>query len=631
MGRSWRILLIDDDAHKRAALVASLQHILPHSDVELVLRERDLTQALRGLAPDLVISTTRMPWMAGAELVRTIKMHWPACPVLVVAVTGQEAEAIALCQAGADDYIAAFAATPFALAIQLAEIRATRPQQTGQALQRLLSFLDRVELGVFQATLEGQLLEADAVFRQIFALPALPLPLASDLQMLGLWPATMLLQRLGTGEVIRQRELYCKRANGQGLWVALTAVQRATPTGELVIDGLVEDMTAQRRLAIQAQQAQRIEAVTAMAGGIAHDFNNILSAIMGYTELTLEDMPLESMAWHNLQAVLTASRRARDLVQQILTFSRQTHTDRQPVRLHLVLRDVLQRFQATLPATIVIHQQGIEDAGMILADPGQMQQVLTTLCANAEYAMRHVGGILEAQIDAVTLTDDQLDSLRDLEAGRYLRCRIRYSGDAMRLPVQESGEGTGIGLALVDGLVTSNHGAMTVSTVSGQGTTIALYFPQMEAALEKAVRPLPLPEEQDERRLDVAKMRILLVEDDAGTRGMLKQMLERAGYDITEARDGEEGLRLYRQAPPDLIITDILMPEKEGLGLIRELQREQPRPKIIAISGGGHTGMLDFLHVAERLGAQRTLHKPVQQQDLLAAVQSVLAMEGEGD
>src|SRR5215831_20128514 len=247
-------------------------------------------------------------------------------------------------------------------------------------------------------------------------------------------------------------------------------------------------ITERKRLEAQLLQAQKMEAIGTLAGGIAHDFNNILAAILGYTELALRVIHQDSVAWHYLQEVHKAGQRATLLVQQILTFSRRTEQVYTPVQLPRLVEEALALLRASLPSTIEIHQHIDPEVGPVLADPTQLHQVIINLCANAEYAMRQTGGILDVRLEAVEVDTALAVQHPTLHLGPYVRLTVRDTGQGMSPDVVEriydpffttkaTGEGTGIELSVVHGIVVNHGGTITVQSQVGQGTTFMIYLP----------------------------------------------------------------------------------------------------------------------------------------------------------
>ena len=264
--------------------------------------------------------------------------------------------------------------------------------------------------------------------------------------------------------------------------------------------GNQRDITERKRLEERLLQTQKMAAIGTLAGGIAHDFNNILAAILGYTELAMDDMSPQHPQHGYLQEVLTAGKRARDLVQQILTFSRQTKHQRHPVHLHQLIKETLVMLRASLPATITIQQHLDEQIGPVMVDTTQMHQVLMNLCTNAEYAMRETGGLLDVRLEAITLGPNATALHPDLHPGRYVRIVVHDSGHGITLEVQERifepffttkdvGEGTGMGLAVAHGIVANHGGVITVESSPGHGTTFAVYLPYTTPVVPPSQQP----------------------------------------------------------------------------------------------------------------------------------------------
>lgn len=387
--------------------------------------------------------------------------------------------------------------------------------------------------------------------------------------------------------------------------------------------GVARDITSRLRAEAQLLQAQRaeelrqsqkMEAIGTLAGGIAHDFNNILSVILGFSELTLYEVAKGSVAWHNLQQVMTASRRAKELVRQILTFSRKGDQERQPVQLHLVLQEAMKLLRASLPATIRIRQDIPENVGTILADPTQIQQVLMNLCLNAAYAMQQNGGLLEVSLDT-----------SEMNAEPYVRLMVRDNGkgipeDALDrifepfFTTKTASEGTGMGLAVVHGIVTGHGGTITVDSSPGKGTTFEVYLPRLsQSAAAEPAMPDAAPKGRE---------RILFVDDEAPLARLAERTLQRFGYTVVATTSSLEALETFRKSPDafDLVITDQTMPHMTGDTLARELRRIRADIPIILCTGYSH--IIDADQAATQ-GINAFLHKPLLAKDLAEAIQQV--------
>jgi signal transduction histidine kinase len=386
-------------------------------------------------------------------------------------------------------------------------------------------------------------------------------------------------------------------------------------------------ITERKRLEAQLRQAQKMEAMGTLAGGIAHDFNNILAAILGYTELALRAIHQDSVASHYLQEVHKAGQRAKTLVQQILTFSRRTEQTRTPVQLSRLLEEPLALLRASLPSTIAIRQHISQDAGTVLADPTQLHQVLLNLCANAEYAMRETGGLLEIRLEPVEVDEQVTAQHLELPAGPYVRITVTDTGHGMTSDVvdrifepffttKRPGEGTGMGLALVHGIVASHGGVVTVASVVGQGTTFTIYLPRIDDSVRD--------EAAQEGSLPTGAERVLFVDDEESLVSLGQEILMLLGYDVVVCTSSIEALEVFRMAPQrfDLVITDQTMPHMTGEELALELRRLRSDIPIILCTGFSH---IMYAERAQELGIDAFLMKPLAMQDLAQVIQQVLA------
>jgi PAS domain S-box-containing protein len=331
-----------------------------------------------------------------------------------------------------------------------------------------------------------------------------------------------------------------------------------------------------RSIQARLQQAQKMEAIGTLAGGIAHDFNNILTAVLGYTEIALMEVEESSAVSRNLQQVLQAGNRARDLVKQILAFSRQTELEFKPVLVSLIVEEALKLMRASLPSTISIRQR-LQSRSAVLADPTQIHQVIINLCTNAAHAMRERGGDLSVSLEDVDPDSVFFSEHPELAPGSYQVLTVRDSGVGMEPDVlarifepffttKKRGEGTGMGLSVVLGIVKSHKGAVTVESVAGVGTAFHCFFPiaqrvPMEAAFDHTAE-LPRGHE-----------RILLVDDEEAIVDLGQRMLEHLGYRVTTRPSGASAFKLFLQNPWrfDLVITDMTMPKMTGEELAKKL------------------------------------------------------------
>ena len=380
-----------------------------------------------------------------------------------------------------------------------------------------------------------------------------------------------------------------------------------------------------KKLEIQLQQAQKMEAIGALAGGIAHDFNNILSAIIGYTELAMLNEGAEHCTTE-LNEALKAANRAKDLVKQILAFSRQTDEERMPVRASLVAKEAVKFIRATIPATIEIKTRIDDKSGAVLANSVELHQIIMNLCTNAQHAIGEQAGLLEVAVQNTEIDLSQKNDLIDLEIGSYVRISVKDTGNGMTRDVmkkifdpyfttKKKGVGTGLGLAVVHGIVKKYGGTIKVESELGKGTTFHIYLPKANiAAPIKAEKPKPLMGGSE---------RILFVDDEKMLVEIGQQALQRLGYDVVSRTSPIEALELFKAKPDffDLVITDKTMPGMTGDGLAKELMSIRPSLPVVICTGYSQTVDQER---AKQMGIKAFVMKPILINELAAAVRKAL-------
>ena len=372
-------------------------------------------------------------------------------------------------------------------------------------------------------------------------------------------------------------------------------------------------------------QAQKMESIGMLAGGIAHDFNNILTAIIGYTQLALDDVEKNSPIEDDLKEVYTASQRAKELVAQVLAFARQSEEEIKPLRVDSILREVLQLIRATIPTSIEI-KTDIHSKSLITGNHTQLHQIVMNLCTNAAHAMEEKGGILQINLKDIVVDGNFSNKQLDLTYGDYIRISISDTGTGIPSDILESifepyfttketGEGTGMGLAVVYGIVESYGGKITVKSEFGKGATFEIYIPatgKYEFQQKHESKPLPKGIE-----------RVLIVDDEAPIAKMLAQNLKRLGYIVTSKTNSLEALELFQAKPNDfdLIVTDMTMPNLTGDALaIKSMRIRQDIPIILCT---GYSKKISN-ETASQIGIKAFVYKPILQSDFVKTVRKVL-------
>ncbi|MBI3652987.1 MAG: PAS domain S-box protein [Acidobacteria bacterium] len=408
-------------------------------------------------------------------------------------------------------------------------------------------------------------------------------------------------------------------------------VMQVTPLPEqgAVVSHL--NISEMKRIEEQLRQSQKMEAIGTLAGGIAHDFNNILTAILGFAELATHDMPADQRSQTYLTYILQAGRRAKELVQQILTFSHRQESHLRPVCIQLAVKEATKLLRASLPAMIDIQMDIQADAPAMLADLTQIHQVVMNLGSNALHAMRAQGGTLSIALRALEIDEAFARKYADLQPGPYLCLSISDTGQGIAPHLLERifepffttkgvGEGTGMGLAVVHGIVKKHQGVIRVDSELGKGTLFHLYFPSIGSATEK-------PSPTTAVMMQGNGEHILLIDDEPVIASLGKRLLERLGYRVTMFIRCEEALAEFEQhsASYDLVITDYAMPNMSGLQLASRLAQIRRLP--ILLVSGFH---IPATEVQESTAIEKVLTKPYSYATLGESVRELLDQPKEG-
>ena len=391
---------------------------------------------------------------------------------------------------------------------------------------------------------------------------------------------------------------------------------------------LCRDISNEKKLQKELRQAQKMEAIGTFAGGIAHDFNNILMVIIGYTELCLDDHDKESKTYRHLREVLNASGRARDLVQQILTFSRKTDQKLRPIKVAPIIKETVKFLKASVPATIqIVHSYNAEN-DLVLSDPTQIHQILMNLCANAKDAMNHSSGTMEVQLNEETIFPEKPPADLCLAAGHYLVLSISDTGCGMDRELldkifdpfyttKEPGKGTGLGLSVVHGIIRSCGGDIRVTSELNKGSRFDVYFPMVRPHTT-TVTPL-----QARETLAGGKEHILVVDDEPQIAHLTGLALEKLGYRVTARSNSRKALAVFQKDPYgfDMLITDQTMPDMTGKALAENVL--QIRADIPIILCTGYSEVIGKEH-ARKIGISAFLSKPVTQKTLAETVRNML-------
>ena len=391
--------------------------------------------------------------------------------------------------------------------------------------------------------------------------------------------------------------------------------------------GIMRDITEREQAQKRIQQAQKMEALGTLSGGIAHDFNNILAAILGYAELGLMDVSRGLSNKERLEQILKSGLRAKNLVQQILSFSRRSDSARKPIQIASIIAETVKLLRATLPTTIEIVEEFEAEPDNVLADPTQIHQVLVNLCTNSAHAMGERGGVLKIRLERISLDERSAASHAELNPGAYSKLTVSDTGEGMDkdtverifepfFTTKETGQGTGMGLAVVHGILKAHGGAITVNSEAGKGSTFQVYLPILEIEAEKE-------DSEETESVPLGTEHILFVDDEKTLADIGKQMLERLGYQVIARTSSLEALEVFRTKADSfhLVITDQTMPNMTGVDLTKEILRIRPDIPIIICTG--FSAQISEKKAGD-LGVRRVLMKPLVAREVAEAIREVL-------
>jgi len=642
-----RILLVDDDQVDRLAF---LRHVEKHALLYQCKTAGSVAEA-RAIPHtekfDVVILDHNLTDGTGFDLLPDF------ADTPVIFVTGSESPEVAVqaMKAGAADYLLKDHDRNYLKLMPLAVERALRQRRDREQLvesQELFrQAFSEAPIGKAFIASGGRFLRVNRALCEMFGYSETEF-LESGFQLISGAPDTPdCMERLFpklAGKVQNYRaELSCRNKQGHEIWIQLDIAQVPDGRGQaLTYVSQIQDITGRKsaevelkqarevrtRLETQLYQSQKMEALGSLAGGVAHEFNNMLGAIIGYTELARLELGDENPSSPKLDLVLKASERAKDIIQQILTFSRRQELKRELINLQQVVQEAAKLIRPTIPASVEILVDIGSDCPPVFGNTTQLHQAITNLCTNAWHAMKEGGGRIVISQKIVTLTGETAGGRLALPEGRYSVLSVSDNGHGMDAATLERvfepffttkgpGKGSGLGMAVVHGIMKSHDGAVSIQSEQGKGTTVYLYFPVQAAAVAEkpSVEKPSLPAGHGER--------VLLVDDESALVMIGTKILQRVGYKVTGFTSAREALAAFTQQPNgfDLVITDLTMPGMTGIDLADALLAVRSDIPILLATGYIEESIRDQ---ASLLGFREIILKPVSAQLLAEAVHRVI-------
>ncbi len=657
-------------------------------------------------APDLILLDIRMPGMDGFEVFKRLKSgdHSRNIPVIFISAMDDMENKTKGFSLGAVDYITkpfdprevlARVATHLTIRKTQAGLESanTRLREAGEKIKRLNADLEeRVKrrtrelenanialykseekyrrlfensvFGFFQSTPEGRFTMVNPAFAAMLGYES-PDDFFTCSEDVSTRFYTNKHDRNRFQQVIRTREcaenfeFMAKCKDGSRIWLSSSTRSYFSSDGKVMhFEGVVVDITDRKRmeeenkkLFEQFHRMQKMDSLGTLAGGIAHDFNNILSPLLGYAQILEEDIPPDNPLYEYNAEILKAALRARDLVKQILTFSRQGDHGIKPVKLQPVIMEVVKLLSTTIPRTIEIRTELDAGCGEVAADPTRIHQIVMNLAVNAYHAMEESGGLLKLVLEQCVIeppeagmqeagtpeagtpeaetqeAGTQEAGTQEMMPGEYALIKVADTGGGIDKEIldrifdpyfttKERGKGTGLGLSITRDIVKNYNGTVRLRSEPGKGTEVRVYLPVLKTVPDNN-------EAEKAPRIQGGTERILLVDDEESILGIEKNILERLGYRVSVTASSIGALEMFRSGPEnfDLVVTDFMMPDMTGTELARAIRTVSPHIPIIICTGD--SGKIDGVS-NDQLGIQARLVKPIVKATFARTVRTVL-------
>lgn len=641
-----KILYIDDydldrelvrDALEKESSGFTVTEASNREDFETLLKTKDF---------DVVLSDFNIAGFEGLQVLDAVRAHDPRLPVIIVTGTGSEEIAVKSLKQGASDYVIKRPQHIRKLSQTISAVLETkalkdRHEEAQSALreseEQYRAILENILVGIYQVTFEGKILFANRKMVEIFGYDSCEeLESIGNIANLYARPQERLKivdEILDKGFIIGEYEF--KRKDGRSILVRIHSRLTRNREGALIFEGLMEDVTEYNKLEEQFRHAQKMEAIGTLAGGIAHDFNNIMTTIIGNTGLALAETDKNSTMHEIITEIKTAGERASDLTRQLLAFSRRQIIQPRILDLNELLMGMEKMLSRLLKKNIELSRIPGPELWPVETDPGQIEQVVMNLIINARDAMPG-GGKLTVETVNVYLDEDYFrkHGVDTFQSGPFVMLAVTDSGIGMDRETQEhifdpffttkgTGEGTGLGLSTVYGIVKQNRGFVWVYSELGKGSVFKVYLPRAREGVGAV-------DVDAEKKITVDDPRssetILIVEDDDALRKLVHAALEKRGYEVLEAEDGENALNVSKayDGAIDLVITDVVMPNMGGRELVNHLQPRYPQMKVLYMSGYTSNGAVRTGMLVSEINF---LEKPFTAESLVRKVREVLKTE----
>ncbi len=631
------ILHLEDDPADAELIRALVEETDLPSQITDVRTRDEYERALQQNSYGVILADFKLPMYDGMSALRLAKKLQPDTPFIFVSGTMGEEAAIEGLTQGATDYVLKhnLSRLPSAVERALDEAHNRRHRQMAekalaQSERKMRSIMKNIGVGVALISPKMEILEMNRRMRQWFpGVDPNQHPICH--KSFNTPPRQAVCSYCPTSKTLRDGQVH--EATTQTPQEGMIRNYRIVASPLLDAEGkviaaieMVEDITERKQLEDKLRQIQKVEAIGQLAGGIAHDFNNILSAIIGYTELSQSSLEPESPVFDYLGQVLEAGQRAKELIDQILMFSRETAQELRPIRVSLPVEEALNLIRASVPSFVEIRSKILSEASA-LADPTQVHQIVMNLCTNAAHAMREKGGLLRVELTDITIDSEELHKhYPDAHTGQFIRLTVSDQGhgiDAQYIhrifdpffTTKKMGEGTGMGLSVVHGIVKSYGGFIYAHSREEQGSTFEILIPAQECS-QTYVTELDTP-------IPTGSESVLFVDDETMIVDIVDKILKSLGYRVVAKTDAIEALEAFKNNPDnfDLVVTDMAMPKMSGLDLAEEIQKIKPGFPIVLCTG--FDVKMNAAKIAEH-GLSDIIYKPILRLNMATVVRNTL-------
>ncbi len=631
MAKPIRLLIIEDVEDDALLVMREIRK----GGVELISKrvdsKEDLVQALEQKTWDMAISDYSMPGFTGIDALKIVKKNDPDLPFILISGAIGEEIAVKALKEGAEDYLMKDNLTrlPSAIKRELEDVKvrkarkkAVKDLENSEKKYRLL--VENLNDVIYHTDLNGIINYVSPVIKSVAGYDQSELvgQLFTNIIHKDDLKYFIDLFQKPHNSYEKTSEYRLIQKSGKAIWVRSSSKLIYEGENAIGAQGVLTDISEEKLLQAQLQQAQKMESIGQLAGGIAHDFNNILYPIMGFAELSIDELPKNHPVRENLEVILQGTIRARDLVKQILSFSSQRKEIQKPLLLKPLIEETLKLLRATIPTNIEINYKLYDKPDYVLANPIEIHEIVMNLCTNAYHAMEETGGFLNIHLDRsipaanLNLPSDEYCCLSVNDTGCGISPEVIDNIFDPYFTTKRLGKGSGLGLSVVHGIITNYEGAITVESTPNNGTIFNLYFPltqEEEIPEEKFLPPSDIGGDE----------KILFVDDEETIVKLGVRLLERSGYKVTGETNSIEAFNTFKSNPTafDLVITDMAMPKMVGTQLAKKILEISPKIPILICTG--YSQRVDD-NIAKKIGIKAYINKPILPKELFLKVRKAL-------